>query len=346
MQPVVDPAGWTKEQMAADKSWLYVLSEAEVADLDRAVGHVQAMGLELSQITRADFELPVLSQALDNLSNEVIDGRGVVLIRGVPVNRYSRLEAAIAYWGIGTYFGEPVSQNGKGHLLGHVKDLGNTSFANPANRGYQTHDSLPFHSDSCDVVGLLCLHPSKSGGQSTVVSTVTIYNEMLKSRPELVEALCQPIYRDRRGEIPEGRKPYFQLPVFNFVDGFLTINWQGGYIRSAQRFEELPRHSAELTEAIELFSRMARDLAYHMDFQQGDIQFLHNHVTVHSRTEYVDYDEPEKRRHLLRLWLATPNGRPLPKEMWERYAVDAHMKRPAGGVIIPGTVLKTPLEAE
>ena len=300
MQPVVDPAAWSKEDLAADQSWLYVLSSDDVADLDRAIANVTCRGLELRDITRQDFELPHLAQALDNLANEVVDGRGIVLIRGVPVERYSRLESAIAYWGIGTYFGEPVSQNGKGHLLGHVKDLGGTSFANPANRGYQTHDTLPFHSDSCDVVGLLCLHPSKSGGQSTVVSTLHIYNEMLKSRPELVAALCEPVYRDRRGEIPAGRDPYYQLPVFNFVDDYLTVSWQGGYIRSAQRFEELPRHSPELTEAIEVFTKMASDLAYHTDFQQGDIQFIHNHVTVHSRTEYIDFDELEKKRHLLR----------------------------------------------
>lgn len=346
MQPVVDPAGWSKEQLGADQSWLHVLTEDEVADLDRAIAAVQARGLELRDIKQSDFELPILSRALQNIRAEVIDGRGVSLIRGMPVHRYSRLESAIAYWGIGTYIGEPVSQNGKGHLLGHVKDLGDTSFANPANRGYQTHDTLPFHSDSCDVVGLLCLHPSKSGGLSTVVSTLHIYNEMLKTRPELVAALCEPVYRDRRGEVPEGRKPYYQLPVFNFVEGFLTVSWQGGYIRSAQRFPELPRHTPALTEAIELFSKMAHDLAYHMDFQQGDIQFLHNHVTVHSRTEYEDFPEPERRRHLLRLWLATPNGRPLPKAMWERYAENARMSRPAGGVIIPGTILKTPLEAE
>lgn len=345
-QPVVDPAGWTKEDLARDKSWLHQLTQAEIADLDRAVAGIGKRGVALTEISRTDFDLSVLGPTLERMRDEVIDGRGLCLVRGVPVERYSRQESAIAYFGIGTWFGDAVSQNAKGHLLGHVKALGSSSFSNPTDRGYHTHDQLPFHSDSCDVVGLLCLHPSKSGGESTVVSTITIYNEMLRRRPDLVAELSKPIWRDRRNEIPEGAKPYYQIPVFNFDHGILTVSWQGGYIRSAQRFQELPRHAPLLVEALDLFTALARELCYHMDFRPGDIQFLHNHVTVHSRTAFVDYDEPEKKRHLLRLWLATPGGRPLPAAMWNRYGPHMQAKRPAGGVLVPGVVLKAPLEAE
>ena len=172
----------------------------------------------------------------------------------MPADRYTRLQTAIAFWCIGLFVGVPVSQNAKGHLLGHVADLGGTSLKNPNNRGYQTHDALPYHCDSCDVVGLLCFHPSKSGGESTVTSSLNIYNEMLKRRPELAAALAEPIYRDRRNEIPPGRDPWFQMPVFNFFQGYLSVSWSGGYIRSAQRFEELPRHSQDLKDGIEMLS--------------------------------------------------------------------------------------------
>ncbi len=346
MQPVIDPAGWTKEDLARDTSWTTELTTAEIADLDNAVASVEKRGITLMDLERSDFALPVLGKKLDQIRSDVIDGRGLVLLRGIPVHRYSRLQSGIAYFGLGTWIGEPVSQNGKGHLLGHVKDLGNTSFANPANRGYQTHDKLPFHSDSCDVVGLLCLHPSQSGGESTVVSTIDIYNVMLQRRPDLVAELIKPIWRDRRGEIPEGAKPYYQIPVFSFEQGYFTCNWQGGYIRSAQRFEELPRHTGLLLEALDMFAALARERCFAMDFRQGDIQLLHNHVTIHSRTEYVDFAEPEKKRHLLRLWLATPGGRPLSSAFMNRYGNNMLGKRPAGGVIVPGMSLKAPLEAE
>ena len=346
LEPVIDPAGWTKEEIAASTDWMHELSPAEVADLDAAVGAVRARGLELMEVARADFPLPTLGPVLDSIARDVIDGRGFALIRGVPVERYSRLEAAIAFWGVGLYLGVPVSQNAKGHLLGHVKDLGGTSFANPSNRGYETHDKLPYHSDSCDVVGLLCLHPSKTGGESTIVSSVTIHNEMLRRRPDLVAALAQPIYRDRRGEIPEGADPWYQLPVFNYCQGYLTTSWQGGYIRSARRFEELPAPPAALDEALDMFARLCRELCVSMDFHPGDIQLLHNHVVVHSRTEYEDFEDPARKRHLLRLWLSTPDGRPLPAGFMGKYHNLEAGRRPAGGIIVPGTTLHAPLEAE
>ena len=165
-------------------------------------------------------------------------------------------------------------------------------------------------------------------------------------RPELATALAEPIYRDRRNEIPEGKEPWFQLPVFNFFDKHLTVSWQGSYIRSAQRFAELPRHSQDLIDGIEMFSALARDLAYPMDFRPGDIQFLHNHVTVHSRTDFEDFPEPERKRQLLRLWLATPAGRPLPPAYTDRYGHLKPGERPAGGIMVEETVLKAPLEAE
>lgn len=346
MEPVIDPAAWSAADLEADQGWVHLLSETDIAELDALVEKLETDIESVLDIDPADIDLPTLGPRLKSIADDIINGRGLALVRGVPVDRYTRLQAGIAFWCIGSFIGDPVSQNAKGHLLGHVADLGGTSFKNPKNRGYQTHDTLPFHCDSCDVVALMCLHPSKTGGESTVTSSLHIYNEMLKRRPELVAALAEPIYRDRRNEIPSGKDPWFQMPVFNFFDGYLTVSWQGGYIRSAQRFDELPRHSQDLIDGIEMFSDLARDLAYAMDFRQGDIQFLHNHVTVHSRTEFVDFPEPERKRHLLRLWQATPGGRPLPPAYTERYGHLKAGERPAGGIIVEGTVFKAPLEAE
>ena len=344
-QPVVDPAGWSKEDLAGSTDWIYALDDIDIAELDNAVAAIERRQLPLIELRRQDFELPTLGRTLEKIRHELCEGAGIKLIRGVPVHRYTRLQSAIAYLGIGTHLGVPVSQNAKGHILGHVKDLGNRSLENAGDRGYQTHDKLPFHSDSCDVVGLLCLHHSKSGGASTVVSTIQIYNEMLAREPEFVRALAEPIYRDRRGEIPAGAKPHYAVPVFNWHEGYLSV-MSGGYIRSAQRFQELPRHSETLVGALDMFNQLAREFCFHMDFRQGDIQLLNNAVTVHSRTEFEDYPEPERKRHLLRLWLATPGGRPLPPAVYERYPHVPQSERPAGGIIVPGTQLKAPLEAE
>ena len=169
---------------------------------------------------------------------------------------------------------------------------------------------------------------------------------MLRQRPDLVAALAEPIYRDRRGEIPEGADPWYQLPVFNYCGGYLTTSWQGGYIRSARRFDALPEPSAALDEALDMFAQLCRELCFSMDFRPGDIQFLHNHVVVHSRTEYEDFEDPARKRHLLRLWLSTPDGRPLPDGFMGKYHNLEPGHRPAGGIIVPGTELHAPLEAE
>ena len=344
-EPVMEAAAWTAADLKKNQSWVYKLSKTDQEELDVLVAGLETRVTDILEISRKDIELPTLGPKLVKISNEIIHGRGLAMIRGVPVKRYNRFQSALAMWCIGLFVGDPVSQNAKGHLLGHVKNLGGTSLRNPKNRGYQTDEGLPYHCDSCDVVGLMCLNPAKRGGKSAVVSSLNIYNEMLKFNPALVAVLAGPIFRDRRNEIPEGKKPWFQLPVFNFCDGYLTVSWQGGYIRSAARFKEFPKQSAKLKEAIKIFSKLSDELAYKMEFKPGDIQFLHNHVTVHSRTSFEDYSQANRKRHLLRLWLATPNGRPLSEAYKNRYGQLNSGQRPAGGIIVPGTLFKAPLEA-
>jgi hypothetical protein len=243
--------------------------------------------------------------------------------------------------------GVPVSQNAHGHLLGHVIDLA-TDPDDPAERGYYTAKKLSFHVDGVvDIVGLLCLQRAKSGGESAVVSSVSVYNEMLRRRPEFVAALREPIYRDRHDEIPEGALPYYQLPVFSFQDGYLSTGY--GNIRSALRFPDVPRHSAELTGALEMFDAVATELCFTMEFQQGDVQLLNNHVIAHARTSaVVDYPEPSRKRHLLRLRMMTPGGRPMSPAYFalENLRPD-HItpgQRHSGAIVAPDTVLKVPLE--
>jgi hypothetical protein len=346
LQPVEDPANWTRAQMAATDSWIYQLTRGELSELDDLVAAFEADELEIIDIDRSRVSLPRLAPRLAAVREDLMGGRGFAVIRGLPVDRYTRRQIATAFWCMGLQVGDPVSQNGLGHLLGHVTDLGDTSFDDPQHRGYQTHDALPFHSDFCDVVALLCLHPAKSGGESLLTSAIAIHNEMLKRDPRLVAALCEPIYRDRRGEIPTGKDPWYQRPVFSYHAGQLTTCWTRGYILSARRFDNLPPLSDTLIAALDLFEELAHSLAFSMDFLPGDIQILHNHVVVHSRTRYEDWPDPDRARHLLRLWLATPGGRPLPKSFAEFYGYLPAGDRPAGGVAVPGMVLRTPLEPE
>ena len=344
-RPVIDPAEWRAADLAGSDDWIHRLTGDEISEIDSAVSAVEARGLEIADIAETDFPLPVLHGRLKKIENELLHGRGVALIKGLPVGRYTRRQAAIAYWGLGLRLGVPVSQNGKGHLLGHVKNLSGDDFETSTHRGYHTSSDLPWHADSCDLVGLLCLQTSRSGGESYFVSSAAIHNEMIARRPDLAAEMVKPWHRDRRGEVPEGKDPWWSLPVFNYVDGKLVTSWQGKYIRAAQRFEQLPRFTETQSEALAFFTALAEELAYAMTFEPGDIQLLHNHVALHRRSTYEDWPDPDRKRHLLRLWLATPDGRALPRGLIDRYGVLGPSGRPAG-IYVPGTKPVTPLDAE
>lgn len=345
MKPVIEPAGWSGEELRRSDDWRFELTAAEIAELDAAVAGVKARGLDIKDITLADFPLPALDRKLAALKDQLLNGKGVGVLRGVPVGRYDIAEAAAACWGLGLRIGVPVSQNHNGHLLGHVYDLVGPSREAPSTRAYHTSAYLNYHSDSCDVVGLLCLNKAKRGGLSSIASSVAIHNEMLRRRPDLVAELTRPWYRDRRNEIPPGKDPWFELPVFCFAEGYFSCSWHNYYIRSAQRFVELPRFTEAQLEALDMMDILADELKYEMTFEPGDIQFLHNHVVVHGRTAYEDWPEPARKRHLLRLWLATPGGRPLPEAVLERYVGLKPGERPAG-ILVDNTTLKTPLQPE
>lgn len=318
-KPIVDPSAWTREQMSKTREWIHELSPAEIEDIDRAVARIEKDGIDVIDITRDNFAMPRLGPTLAALRKEVIFGRGFVLIRGVPIHRYTRLQSVIAYFGIGNHVGRVVSQNGKGHLVGHVKNITNASYyTNHEERGYRTNNLLRFHSDSCDMVGLLCLHPSKSGGLSSITSTTHAHNVMLERRPDLVKVLTEPFFWDRRGEVPPGKKPWYELAVFHYFDGRFNSRYGRIHIDSAQRFDEVPRLSEKQLEALDYMETLLAELRFDMEFRQGDIQLLHNHVILHSRTEYEDWPEPERRRHLLRLWLTYDGERPAPAAFAER----------------------------
>ena len=325
------------------KGWIEQLSEAEISEVERAISELDRSHTNLTSITANDVPLPTLAPRLRGVLEEVMKGRGFVLIRGLPVERWTRREAAIAFLVIGVHLGNLRMQNAEGHLLGHVRDLGRSS-EDPNTRIYQTGERQTHHTDSCDVVGLMCLQTAKSGGLSSLVSSTTIFNEMRRRRPDLLNVLLQPIETDRRGEVPEGSKPYFNIPVFNYHDGLVSAIYQRQYIESARRFPGVEPLSALQIEALDLFDQLANDpkLNLVMELQPGDIQLVHNHTILHDRTAFEDYPEPDRKRHLLRLWLAPPDARPLPEVYKERFGSITPGDR--GGVVVSGAKPTIPFD--
>lgn len=338
------PAAWIGADMAASPDkWLVELSPSDIEELESAAHHFLGLGIDIGEITSEQFPLKQFGDHLKGLRAKLINGVGVEVLRGLPIERYSREVAAAIFCGIGAHLGNARSQNAAGHILGHVRDVG-ADANNPNTRIYQTSERQTFHTDSADVVGLLCIREAMEGGKSLLVSAVSIFNRMLEERPDLVKLLFDPIATDRRGEIPEGMDPYMTIPPLSWYENKLTVFYQRQYIDSAQRFDGAMFLSDAHIEALDMFDALADDPEMHfsMQLQPGDMQFVYNHSQLHDRTGFMDWPDPEKRRHLLRLWLSIPGDRPLPECFGQRYGSIESGNR--GGIITKHTKLHAPLD--
>lgn len=341
---ITGPSAWVGADMVHDPdAWLVQLSDTDIADLESAARHYLALGRDVGEIAAKDFPLKTFDTHLKALQDKLLRGNGIEVLRGLPIAGYSQEFAATIFCGIGAHLGSARSQNAQGHILGHVRDTGASS-ADTNTRIYQTAERQSFHTDSADVVGLLCIREAKEGGRSLLVSAESIYNRMRAERPDLLELLFDPIATDRRGEIPEGAKPYMEIPVLSWHAGYLTVFYQRQYIDSAQRFDGAMRLTDAHIEALDLFDALANDpdLNFGMQLQPGDMQFVYNHSQLHDRTGFTDWPDPDRRRHLFRLWLSMPGDRPLPECFKERYGSIEIGNR--GGIVTSETKLHAPLD--
>lgn len=339
------PANWKGPELAAQpERWMVNLSRAELDDLDAVIQRHGKRTDDLTNLRPEDLHLPVLGERLESVREQLLNGVGLALLRGFEVQNYSLREAATAYWAVALHLGSPVSQNAGGHVLGHVRDLGFDA-SKPSGRGYQTAEKLSFHADWGDVVGLLSIRTSKSGGLSSAVSSTALYHAMIDRHPELMPPLLDIVYRDRRDEVPANREPWYRIPVFMPHKDRVFCQYVRSTVRKAQRFPEAPRLTELQEKAFDKMDELAAsdEFRLNMEFQPGDMQFLCNHWILHSRTSFEDWPELEKRRHLLRVWLACPGGPEMPSYYDEHQPLSL-TGRPQG-IRCPGVELSAPLEA-
>lgn len=334
---------WYGPAMAATSDWIVALDKNDIAELDAAVAAVLANKPPLVDLKPKDFPLPQLAGKLKEIRQELLHGRGFVLIRGWPSRERSIEQSAAAFMGLGLHFGEDlVTQNGNGHVLGHVANLGE-DYSDPTTRGHRTSAELKFHVDGGDIVGLLCLERSRSGGLSRIASSTTVWNEMVRRRPDRARLLTREFAWTRWGEIGEGQAPYYQMPVFQACAKNMICSFSISTIEKAQRFPDAPRLGDAERGALDMVNELAGDpeIQLEMDFQPGDMQFLSNHFVIHSRTAYEDWPEKNRRRHLLRLWVSSSDGPPLPHYHTEAQGATS-TGRPAG-INVPGVPRIAPL---
>jgi hypothetical protein len=307
------PCAWTRQTLEADPSWIWPFEKAHTEELDAALRLSQETGLGPFEVTKSDFPLPTFGAVLQKLLDELEHGRGVVLMRGFPVERYSVDELRRIYWGLGTHMGTAESQNIDGELMQDIADRG-FDYTKSEHRGSMTAAKLRPHCDITDVVGLLCVRHAKSGGKSTLCSSSTVYNEVFDKHPEYLPVIHEGFRFDLDGKGPTGhpKEVTNPLPIFSWCEGQLSCRYNQKAIEEGA--EKIGAPLNELQQAAVAFigdTAIRPDLQYEMDFQPGDIQWLNNYVILHSRTEYEDHTEPDRKRLLLRLWLNHPKARPL-----------------------------------
>ena len=311
-QAIVSPADWRGTEILTRGDWIHILSDSEIAEIEQALRHAKEHNIGIESLSIDNFPLSSFYKLAERAQECLEDGPGLFLVRGFPSERFTPTDLRLIYWAFGKYFGTAVSQSAEGDVLGDVKDI-KVDLQGPKGRGYKTNAELEYHTDSCDVVCLFVLRTAKSGGRSMIASSVAIHNEILRTRPDLLEVLYQPFFWSLQNQNTETELSYYQQPLFTVHDGKFACRYIRTHIRSAQRYSEVPRLTERQIEALDLVDRLAASPEFHysMMFNPGDLQLLNNHVTVHARTHYEDFDEPDRKRHLLRMWLSMPNSRAL-----------------------------------
>jgi hypothetical protein len=305
--PIESAAAWRGDDMARRDDWQVTLDGDQIDEVELALAAAKATGRPLGALRAGDFPLPRLASAIASWRRDVADGRGFVLIRGLPVDRWTPDDAAIVFFALGHHLGIPGAQNPEGDLLGHVRDTGASA---RDVRAYKTSSSIGYHCDAADLVGLLCLQTARRGGASRIVSSITVFNTLLDERPDLVDRLFEPFLLDTHGE---GGVDYFPIPAGRYAAGRLRTFWHTDYFRSAHDYVSAPPLDGIEREVIDAYDAIASrpELYLDMELERGDIQLLSNHAILHARTAYDDHDDPALQRHLLRLWVSLPAPRSL-----------------------------------
>jgi len=312
LQPVTTAAAWRGDRLSASDDWIYRLDKDEIAELEALGTRFVEENPDLRFVQASDYPLDACAGAVESWGRDVDLGRGFVLVRGLRTHLYSDALSAAIYYILGLHMGDPIRQNEMGDLIDHVYATSDKTMADPTALSSKVRDELVYHSDSSDVVALLCLKPAKEGGASCLVSGAEIYNEILRRRPDLAPLLLEPFHWDWRRQDHKSPANTYTSPIISITDGVFSMYAGSTYIFTAQAYPGVPKLRPEQIEALNLFDEITNEpgMAIAMDFRPGDIQWLSNYAALHSRTGFSDWPEPQRRRHLLRLWLSRRGQRP------------------------------------
>lgn len=314
--------GWEAKDLVKDKSWVYRPASNVYAPLVASATRLIAAGKQLFDVNVTDFDYGSdLLALMKDVKTELSERSGLALLKQVPLDEMDNEQTEMFYWGLGLLLGVPMPQGKKSQFISNVRNDGG-AYRSTQGRGYNTNSKLDFHSDGSDIVGLLCLRQAPVGGDSMVSSSVRALQLMRERVPNLYDELQQPFTFSRQGEEAADEKPHYQASIVGTINGQHFCRHIRNHINSAQlSFPDVPRLSAHQIEAMDYLDNllMSPELMYEMRLERGDIQLLNNHFVLHSRTEFQDHEDPQLKRHMMRLWLSMYDGHVLPVLWKEAY---------------------------
>ena len=323
--PLQSPAAWNGADLVNSDEWTITLDPAQIDELRIALESIGSPGLGWLEADPKDYPLPAWENLIVGLRSQLEGGLGFAVIRGLPVAGVSTDHARLMLWGIGQHLGYPEPQDAAGHLLHDVVDTGKNLKTDNI-RAYQTNLPINYHNDGADAFMLLCFRSAQSGGRSRLVSAISVFNQILSRRPDLARVLQEPFDFDARGQERPGAPPFQRVPIFNFHEGYLNVLYKREYIDLGQRFADVPELTTQQIEALDLMDQVCNELSLEFVMKPGDIIVANNYDLLHGRSAFQDEPEAVEGRHMLRLWLSLPNGRPLPpifettREFYHSYA--------------------------
>ncbi|MCE8016246.1 TauD/TfdA family dioxygenase [Halomonas sp. MCCC 1A17488] len=306
------PKAWRSKELTDDHAWVRELSTEERKGLIVGLAAFENSGKPLLQSSAQDFPFDNLVQLLADVRQAVSSELGFVVLRGLPIESLTVERIRALYWGLCNHLGVLRPQGVKSELIGDVRDAGG-NYRSASGRGYNTNARLDYHTDMADLVSLLCINAAKAGGESRIACSISLKDEIASKAPELFEALCRNIHYSRKGEESPEEAPYYAAPIFSERNGFFCCRYVRNHIRYAHEFDGVPHPDDYQVEAMDILDRLVAsdEFTFEMTLQPGDMQILNNHVILHSRTDFDDFEEESKKRHLLRAWISTPYSQPL-----------------------------------
>lgn len=320
---VTDGTIWYVEDMKDDVSWLHPITQEQQAEILTALKVAKEQGATVATVNKTSFPLPHFGELLSVMQYDLDKGFGFSVIRGVPIEGLSIEDIELVYAGITAHFGQKVNQDTQGTLIDHVTDRG-ADYSDIAVRGYTTNAQLTPHCDSGDLVVLLCVNPAKEGGMNNISCTMAVYNELVDTHPEYLEPLYTGFHYNIRGNGPIGEHQNItahRVPVFSYHDNMLSCRYNQKAILTAEQLPGVDQLSDLEKDAINYVAELAMrdDIRFDVKLQSGDIAFLNNHTVLHNRGSFVDFEEPEKKRLLLRQWVNLDGARELTNEFADHY---------------------------